>query len=124
MNGLIVGSSFLGSTGNYGAIKVSRAGTVPRSCKAASDNIYDLIIVDEGACVDSSSDWVELIGLLRGALVVNESDVLEDDIVHFAAGLQETRKRSTVMDFACEVVGELESCIAILKHTDCTETVR
>ena len=85
MNVLIVGSSFLGSTGNYGAVKVSRAGNVPRACKEVKNKLYDLIIVDEGVCADSSSDWVKLIGLLRGALVVNESDVPKDDLIHFAA---------------------------------------
>lgn len=124
MNVLIVGSSFLGSTGNYGTIKVSRAGNVPRACKAARSKSYDLIVVDEGACADSSSDWVSFIGLLRGALVVNESDVAGDDLIPFIADIQENRKPTAVMEFACGVVEELENCIAILKHNDCTETVR
>ncbi len=127
MNVLIIGSSFLGVTGTHGIINVCRAGSVFSACNAAEKVAFDLIVISEGACADSSSDWVRLIGLLRGALVVDESSVPLGDLLSYAAVVAVNKRRdgdSAVQSFASEVVGEIESCLALLRSYEHPEAMK
>ena len=125
MNVLIIGSSFLGSTGKHGIINVCRSGSISSACNAAEKVAFDLIVISSGSCADSSSDWVRLIGLLRGALVVDESSVPCGDLLAYASVVAlNKRGDSEVRSFASEVVGEIESCLALLRNYEHPEAIK
>jgi hypothetical protein len=117
MNVLVVGSSFLGSTGGHDGVHVFRTGTIASACSIAKDRDFGLIVLCDVAYAGSSKEWVDFIKLSRGAMIVDESSVPNGDLVAYSAVVSLNKKESAiddVVEFANEIACEIKGCLDLL----------